>query len=106
MPLPLGSGDAEYLAAFAELVEPAVRRFEPGLLLVSAGFDAHVDDPLGQMNVTADGFREMARRCTDLAPRVAAVLEGGYNLDTAIARTAASRVGRSALGQGAVPSAA
>jgi len=50
--------------------------------LVSAGFDAHVDDPLAGMNVTADGFREMALRCRAAAPRVAAVLEGGYNLDT------------------------
>ena len=56
--------------------------FEPGLLIVSAGFDAHVDDPLAGMAVTADGFREMAARCTQLAPRVAAVLEGGYNLET------------------------
>ena len=93
VPLTLGSGDAEYLAAFAKLVEPAVRRFEPDLLLVSAGFDAHVDDPLGQMNVTADGFREMARRCTDLAPRVAAVLEGGYNLDTLPSLVSAARQG-------------
>ena len=56
--------------------------FEPELLIVSAGFDAHVDDPLAGMRVTADGFREMAARCTQLAPRVAAVLEGGYNLET------------------------
>ena len=56
--------------------------FEPGLLIVSAGFDAHVDDPLAEMVVTADGFREMAARCTQLAPQVAAVLEGGYNLET------------------------
>ena len=59
-----------------------MRRFDPQLLLVSAGFDAHDEDPLADMAVTADGFREMARRCRGLAPRVAAVLEGGYNLDT------------------------
>jgi acetoin utilization deacetylase AcuC-like enzyme len=82
VPLPAGSGDAEYLDAFARVVEPAVRRFDPELLLVSAGFDAHVEDPLAEMEVTADGFREMARRCTQLAPRVAAVLEGGYEIDT------------------------
>ena len=67
---------------FATIVEPAVRSFEPELLIVSAGFDAHVDDPLAGMLVTADGFRDMAARCTQLAPRVAAVLEGGYNLET------------------------
>ena len=82
VPLRAGSGDAEYAAAFTEIVEPAVRRFEPELLLVSAGFDAHVDDPLAHMEVSEEGFRELARRCTQLAPRLAAVLEGGYELDT------------------------
>ena len=56
--------------------------FGPDLVLVSAGFDAHEDDPLAGMNVTEAGFRELAQRCTSLAPRVAAVLEGGYNLAT------------------------
>ena len=51
-------------------------------MLVSAGFDAHVDDPLAEMRVTEDGFRELARRCRGSAPRVAAVLEGGYDLET------------------------
>jgi acetoin utilization deacetylase AcuC-like enzyme len=81
IPLPAGCGDAEYLEAFA-VVERAVRAFEPDLVLVSAGFDAHVDDPLAGMLVTADGFRELARRSAALAPRAAAVLEGGYNLRT------------------------
>jgi acetoin utilization deacetylase AcuC-like enzyme len=82
VPLDAGSGDAQYLYAFEELVEPAVSRFEPDLLIVSAGFDAHADDPLAWMLVTDDGFRELARRAATLAPRVAAVLEGGYNLAT------------------------
>ncbi len=82
LPLPAGSGDMEYLAVFADAVEPAVREFEPELLLVSAGFDAHVQDPLAQMELTARGFAELARRAAQLAPRVAAVLEGGYNLQT------------------------
>ena len=68
--------------AFSEIVEPAVRAFEPGLVLVSAGFDAHERDPMGEMQVTRDGFRELARRSAALGPRVAAVLEGGYNLET------------------------
>ena len=80
--LPAGSGDAEYLRAFVDVVEPSVHAFEPDLVLVSAGFDAHVDDPLAGMEVTADGFRELAGRSAALAPRAAAVLEGGYNLDT------------------------
>jgi acetoin utilization deacetylase AcuC-like enzyme len=82
VPLAAGSGDAEYLAAFAEVVEPAVRAFEPALVLVAVGLDAHRDDPLAEMVVSADGFREMARRCAALGPPVAAVLEGGYNLET------------------------
>jgi acetoin utilization deacetylase AcuC-like enzyme len=81
LPLPAGSGDGEYRAAFGE-VERVVQSFGPELVLVSAGFDAHVDDPLAEMLVSDDGFRELARRCAALAPRVAAVLEGGYNLAT------------------------
>ena len=79
VPLPAGSGDDVYVQAFDEIVAPAVRAFEPELVLVSAGFDAHVDDPLAEMLVTADGFRELARRSAELGPRVAAVLEGGYD---------------------------
>lgn len=82
VPLPAGTGDDEYLAAFDERVAPAVRAFEPDLVLVSAGFDAHVDDPLANMEVTEDGFRELARRSGTLATKTGAVLEGGYNLDT------------------------
>jgi acetoin utilization deacetylase AcuC-like enzyme len=82
IPLRAGAGDEAYAEAFGTIVEPAVRAFEPGLLIVSAGFDAHVDDPLAGMQVTAGGFRDMAARCAQLAPRVAAVLEGGYNLET------------------------
>jgi acetoin utilization deacetylase AcuC-like enzyme len=80
--LPGGSTDADYLRAFVDIVEPAVRAFAPDALIVSAGFDAHVDDPLAEMAVTEAGFEELARRCAALAPRVSAVLEGGYNLDT------------------------
>ena len=82
VPLPAGSGDDAYLRAFDERVEPAVRSFDPELVLVSAGFDAHVDDPLAGMRLTMDGFRELARRSAALGPRVAAVLEGGYEPQT------------------------
>ena len=82
IPMSAGSGDDEYLRAFEHTVEPAVTRFRPELLLVSAGFDAHEGDPLAEMRVTEHGFREMAQRCRVLAPRVAAVLEGGYELET------------------------
>ena len=81
IPLPAGTDDAGYFEAWST-VEDAVTQFEPDLVLVSAGFDAHVDDPLAGMLVTEAGFRELARRSARLAPRTAAVLEGGYNLRT------------------------
>jgi len=82
VPLPAGSGDVEYLEAFDRDIEPAVRAFAPDVVLVSAGFDAHEEDPMAHMRVTVDGFRELARRCATLGPRTAAVLEGGYNVRT------------------------
>jgi acetoin utilization deacetylase AcuC-like enzyme len=82
IPLYAGGGDEQYAVAFSQTVEPAVAAFEPELVLVSAGFDAHVDDPLADMRVTERGFRELAKRCAAMAPRVAAVLEGGYQLET------------------------
>ena len=82
VPLPAGSTDEDYFRAWDERVEPAVRAFEPDLVLVSAGFDAHEEDPIAQMFVTEAGFRELARRSAGLAPRAAAVLEGGYNVAT------------------------
>jgi acetoin utilization deacetylase AcuC-like enzyme len=82
VPLEAGSGDDVYLDAFTKLVEPAIEHFEPDLLIVSAGFDAHAEDPLGLMELSLEGVRELSSRCAALAPRLAAVLEGGYNLDT------------------------
>jgi len=81
LPLAAGTGDDAYLDAF-ERAERAIAAFEPDLLLVSAGFDAHVDDPLAELRLSTEAFTELARRATVLAPRVAAVLEGGYNLET------------------------
>ena len=71
VPLRAGSGNEEYLRAFDEVVAPAIRGFEPELLLVSAGFDAHADDPMALMELTGHGFRELARRCV---PQVADTL--------------------------------
>jgi acetoin utilization deacetylase AcuC-like enzyme len=82
IPLHAASGDEEYFHAFDRVVTPAVTAFAPELVLVSAGFDAHEGDPLADMRVTERGFRELARRCRGLGDRVAAVLEGGYELDT------------------------
>ena len=68
MPLAAGSGDAAYAARVRDDRRARRAPFEPELLLVSAGFDAHVDDPLAHMAVTADGFRDLAARGAQLAP--------------------------------------
>ncbi len=83
--LPAGSGDREYAFVCERLVAPALRRFKPDLLLISAGFDAHVDDPLASMRVTVGGYRSLADTMCALADelcegRVVAALEGGYDL--------------------------
>ncbi len=85
LPFPAGFGDAEYARAFGEVVVPIVRQFAPDFVLLSAGFDCDHRDPLGGMEVTPAGFAAMARACVGLAEecaggRVAAVLEGGYDL--------------------------
>jgi acetoin utilization deacetylase AcuC-like enzyme len=82
VPLAAGCGDDEYLDAMERVVEPAVSVFAPDVVLVSAGFDAGTDDPIGGMRVTEHGFRELARRVGRLSQRRALVLEGGYNLGT------------------------
>jgi acetoin utilization deacetylase AcuC-like enzyme len=85
IPLPAGCGDAEYLRVFRDVVIPAVERFEPEWILVSAGFDPHRQDPLAGMNVTEAGFSQMARAMLQMANvhcggKIAFLLEGGYDL--------------------------
>jgi acetoin utilization deacetylase AcuC-like enzyme len=82
VPLAALSGDADYRRAFADVVEPSIQAFSPELVLVSAGFDAHAGDPLADMWLSDEAFAWMAERATTLGPRVAAVLEGGYNIET------------------------
>src|SRR5262249_33178519 len=79
LPLPAGSGDAEYLAAWDQIIAPAARWFKPDLLLVSAGYDALDSDPLAGMKISRGGFGEMARRAKAISPRWVAILEGGYD---------------------------
>lgn len=84
VPLPSGSGDEELLAAFREKLVPAADAFEPDIILISAGFDAHADDPLAGLRVTTEGFAEMTRIVAGLAEthcrgRIISVLEGGYH---------------------------
>ena len=90
VPLPAGAGDGAYLAAFDEIVLPAVRRFHPDVVLLSAGFDAHADDPLATMRVSDAGFAHLTKRLLEAAEgHLAAVLEGGYEL-AALGRSAAA----------------
>jgi acetoin utilization deacetylase AcuC-like enzyme len=85
VPLPAGCGDDEYVAAFTELIAPVARQFRPEIVLVSAGFDADGRDPLAGMQATEAGFRAMTRVLMQVAEahadgRLAAILEGGYDL--------------------------
>jgi acetoin utilization deacetylase AcuC-like enzyme len=94
LPLPPGADDRAYLEAFDREVAPRVREFAPQLLFVSAGYDAHRDDPLAMMRLTEDGFAELTRRVKQLATehcqgRLVLVLEGGYHPD-ALARSVAA----------------
>jgi acetoin utilization deacetylase AcuC-like enzyme len=85
IPLPAGTGDEEYVRAYTGTVAPALDRFAPQAILVSAGFDAHERDPLAGMRVTTSGYTALlamldaaARRLCDR--RIALVTEGGYDL--------------------------
>lgn len=84
-PLPAGAGDAEYLAIVRDAVRPALSAFRPGLLLISAGFDAHRLDPLGGLRVTTEGFgaffAEIGAWARAAGVPVATMLEGGYSLE-------------------------
>lgn len=84
-PLAAGHGDHAYRALFEEIVWPAVERFRPELMLVSAGFDAHWADPLAQMQLSLGGYDDLARESIKMAQaccagRIVFVMEGGYDL--------------------------
>lgn len=94
VPLPAGTDDAGYLYALNNVLVPIAKEFEPEFVLVSAGFDAHVADPLASMNVTALGFGLFMDLIKEIAEKsckgkIVISLEGGYNLD-AIAKSAVS----------------
>ncbi len=86
VPLPAGTDDGGYLYTVEEVLAPAIERFDPGLLLVSAGFDAHRHDPISRMRVSTDGYGHLTIALREIADGVDApiafVLEGGYGLDT------------------------
>ncbi|MGI8693041.1 MAG: histone deacetylase family protein [Geodermatophilaceae bacterium] len=85
LPLPAGSGEDVYAAAFTGVFEPVLREYRPDCLIVSAGFDSHVDDLLGGMALEAESFGHFAASLVALmreleAPPPAFVMEGGYDL--------------------------
>jgi len=86
VPLPAGTGDKIYIDAFEKELRPAALDFSPDFVLISAGFDAHENDLLGQMAVTTEGFgklteivKAIAQKCCE--GRILSTLEGGYHLD-------------------------
>ena len=86
IPLPFGTGDTGYALVFERVVAPALRRFRPQLILVSAGYDAHWSDPLGPMLLSVSGYSQLTQQLIVLADelcdgRIVLSLEGGYNLD-------------------------
>lgn len=86
VPEAAGAGDKEYEKVFEEILRPAAAAFKPDFVLISAGFDAHINDPLGGMAVTAEGFGELTRIVKEIAERncrgrIVSLLEGGYDLD-------------------------
>ena len=86
LPLAAGAGDADYRYAIDEAIAPALERFDPDLLIVSAGFDAHRHDPISRMRVSSEGYALMTDQLRSVTNEIGAatayVLEGGYGLDT------------------------
>jgi acetoin utilization deacetylase AcuC-like enzyme len=84
-PFAAGAGRDEVLGAFRETLKPAADAFKPDLVIISAGFDSRLDDPLGKFRLSDDDFAELTRLMLEIAGkhcggRVVSVLEGGYNL--------------------------
>lgn len=84
-PLPAGSGREEILSAFQSKLVPAAQAFQPDLILISAGFDSRIGDPLGGFTLSDEDFRELTCVVTEMADqycdgRIVSLLEGGYNL--------------------------
>jgi len=95
-PLPAGSGRKEILTAVQQRLAPAADRFQPNLVMISAGFDSREGDPLGRFTLTDDDFADLTREAMALAARhaegrIVSVLEGGYNLE-GLASAAAAHV--------------
>ncbi|MCX6134738.1 MAG: histone deacetylase [Ignavibacteriales bacterium] len=90
-PMGAGSVEKDYLDAFQAQVLPALHRFQPQLLMISAGFDAHTEDPIAGINLKDESYRRMTELLLDISGKycggkVVSVLEGGYNVE-ALARS-------------------
>jgi acetoin utilization deacetylase AcuC-like enzyme len=90
LPVPAGAGEAEFCGLVEHVVLPAAERFDPDLVLVSAGYDAHRADPVGGCSLTASSYAELTRQALTLGKPVGYVLEGGYDLDALAESVAAS----------------
>lgn len=96
VPLPPGAGSAEFRDGYRHTILPALKRFAPEFLIISAGFDAHARDPLAQMRLGADDYAWVTRELLAVAEtsaqgRAISCLEGGYDLE-ALAESAAAHV--------------
>jgi acetoin utilization deacetylase AcuC-like enzyme len=96
VPMETGEGDDEYRAIFHKVLVPAAEEFKPELVIISAGFDAHKDDPLASMGLTESGYAELTGIVAGIAKRhaqgrILSSLEGGYNL-TALAASVDAHV--------------
>ncbi|MBU4129049.1 histone deacetylase [bacterium] len=80
IPLPSGCGDEDYVYIFKEILLPIAKEFKPDITLISAGFDAHQDDPLGGMNLTSQGYGALTSLVKKSSKKIVSCLEGGYNL--------------------------
>ena len=80
IPVPSGYGSNEYKLIFDEQVFPFIQNFHPDLLIISAGFDAHQNDPLAGINLEAEDFAYMTKHCLKIQPNLLLGLEGGYDL--------------------------
>ncbi len=90
LPVPAGGGEDEYCGLVEHVVLPAARAFDPDLVLVSAGFDAHRDDPLGECTMETGSYAQLALLIRTLGKPVGYVLEGGYDLGALAASVAVS----------------
>jgi acetoin utilization deacetylase AcuC-like enzyme len=99
LPVPAGSGEAEYCGLVEHVVLPAARAFDPDLVLICAGYDAHRDDPLAECTMEAGSYAQLALLALTLGKPVGYLLEGGYDLGALASSVAASMEALAAGGE-------